>query len=350
MKKLRIIEVGNNIKGSHDGIGKHAGIMAKALSFNPDTEFVCLAGASTFGKTKAGLILSLKMTNVFRLLPMLIKKYSIDCVVIEYPFMEYNPLILPALYWLKQKCRKLKCSLCSSIHEYDRVNPIRRLVIKEFAKHSDFLFVSEEKSLQQLKKFQSNIYIRTIPNHIPVIRTSKIKNRTQFVYFGLVSRAKAFYEMIDAWNIFNRNEKYELIVLTSSDIQPGSSWNGVTVKKGLCDKEIARIMCHASYCIIPVIPKIGLNNSSFISALQCRCIPAGIFDNSLKDFDFLVNLSSYDIESFCSAFQKLINMDNETFEFMKEQAFQFGAKYTAEETAKQMIDVIKKEVSYDNRN
>lgn len=344
MRKLRVLIIGNNTSGDKDGIGKHARIVARTMEKNADTEYAGLMGDETSGRSKWGLMVSPVMTRVFYRIPSAIKEHHIDCVIIEYPFMEYNAWIVIALRILKRRCKKLGCRLGVSIHEFDRVKWLRKLVIMDFARQADLVFVTEEKMRVKLEKYNRNIYIRTLPNHLPITHRKERKNKKQFVYFGLISRAKAFDEMIAAWNVFNRDGKHELLILTSSDLKGEESWKNVCILRGLEDEEIAQKMNGASYCIVPVLPCVGLNNSTFITALQCRCIPLGKFDDNLDVKNFVVNLPDYSVSAFCDAFIKTTEYSESELDRMQEQAFAFGSQHTAERTVEQMVEAIRENV------
>ena len=205
------------------------------------------------------------------------------------------------------------------------------------------VYVSETKYIERFKLFANKMYHRTIPNHI--VRPSLEKNidKTKYTYFGLINRAKAFQEMIDAWNEFNKEGKYQLDVITCSDY---SQWDNEQNKNisfhfDLPGDEVASILYKSAFTLIPVIPNIGLNNSSFMSGIQCGCVPIGIFNETVLHNNFIINQIDYSLDNYLSVLESTQELDDMTLKTMSDDAMKFGSPYTVENTVSMMLSAFR---------
>lgn len=334
---MNFLVIANNYEGNEDAIGKHARILNeeyRKLGYN-----TMVFSGRTSGKSKIGKIFSMGMTIAFFKAAMTLNREKYDYAIIEYPFDEYNPLILISLCFLKfmTLCNGVKIAL--SLHEFDRVKFLRKVTILVFVAICDILFVSEDKYLNKFRNFKKYIFIRKIPNHLKRPSYPKVYDKKKYVYFGLVSSTKAIKEMITAWNIFNKENKYSLDFITSSDVTPWYSDNNHNIffHHNLPDDKCAELMYNAAYAIIPVKPFIGNNNSSFISASQCGCIPIGVFSDELSNLKFVCNIHDYSIENLTTAFQYVNDISIDKYYEISSAAIDYGSNYTSEKTAEQMI-------------
>lgn len=339
---MKIIEVGCNIIGDQDGIGKHARLVYEEMKKRPEIEKVELLGGSTIGFSKPQMVFSKVMSSVFSKVEKRVSDEHFDYVIIEYPFAEYNPTIIFSYHKLKEICHKHGVKLLLSMHEYDRVNILRREVVKNFIKNSDAVYVSEPYYLDKLKLLNSQLFLRTIPNHVPVVKREK-HGKNGFVYFGLINHSKAFQEMLDAWDVFNKEGKYNLSILTATDAFVDlSKHQNVELFQDLPDKEASDRMWGSDYSIVPVVPSIGFNNSSFISTIQCGCIPIGHFNQSLINEPFVINTEDYSSYKLSEALNRAVSLRLKEKSNMQDQAFEFGKKFTIESTVTMMLDGMKK--------
>lgn len=336
---MKIIEIGCSTEGNSDGIGKHARIVCEEMNRRDGVEATLISG-NTVGFSKLGMITSREMNRAFSDARHLVETECYDYVVVEYPFSEYNPWIVMDFRRLKRACHKNGCQLALSMHEYDRVNCLRKMVVRNFLRNADFAYVSETRYLEKLKWLNPNLYLRVIPNHIPLLgRTKDLRTKNHFVYFGLVNKSKAFDEMIRAWNLFNRNGECRLNIVTATDIEfHEREHRNIKLFRGPNDEEVADIMWKSMFSIIPVTPEVGLNNSSFISAIQCGCIPIGRFSEKLRRESFVINLDSYEIEPFEKVLRATEQLGAEELATKSEQARRFGECFTL----KSSVDMILK--------
>ena len=347
---MRIIEIGCSTIGDYDGIGKHARIVTEEFLKHKDIEFAELISGNTVGFSKVEYIFSMEMCKAFLNAEKEIVHKNIDCVIVEYPFSEYNPLILLAFQKLKRTCYKNHCLLALSMHEYDRVNRIRRYVIRNFIKTADLVFVSEPYYLDKLKRLNNHLYLRTIPNHLPVENRKKEYGcNKEFVYFGLVNKSKAFKEMIGAWDAFNIDGDFHLNIVTATNLEfDEKDHRNISIFIGLNNQDVANILWKCMFSIIPVIPNIGFNNSSFVSTSQCGCIPIGIFNERLNNLDFIIPINSYDIDEFKHGLDKATKISEDECVSKSASAFSFGSKFTIQATVDMMIEGINKELRVTN--
>lgn len=104
----------------------------------------------------------------------------------------------------------------------------------------------------------------------------------------------------------------------------------------LSDEDSGTILSSCIFSIIPVLPSIGYNNSSFVSSVQCGCIPIGKFNQNLKNEPFVLNVEDYGIEEFCNVLNRSQNLTN--LKQMSDVALKFGEQFSVSKTAKMMMD------------
>lgn len=255
-----------------------------------------------------------------------------------------NPLVLLMHFVLWVVSRFVQTKVAYSMHEYDRVKPLRRFMIRGMLPFTDLIFISEDKYFKSLTHYSAKMHLRIIPSHgitfIPNIKD--FSSHKRYCYFGLVNKSKAFVEMIRAWDVFNVDGKYSLDIVTMSDLSEFKleSHKGVTCHYNLSDVEAGVVLSKCVFSIVPVIPCIGYNNSSLVSTIQCGCIPIGKFNNSLKNNSFVINMKSYDVDDFVAALNN--SQKNDDFEVKSSLALEFGKQFSVERTAEMMISGFEK--------
>jgi len=333
---VEIIIIANNIEGDSDGIGKHARIVAEEMNTRDGINARIFTGTTTsFGVLKR--VVSLEMHKAFRHAIDYIKNNKVNTVIVEYPFNEFNSIVIADYKMLKRVCSNTGTKLALSMHEYDRVKPLRKLVITSFLRESDLVFVSEPHYQETLKKYNKNIYLRTIPNHIPEVNGIE-KDRNRFAFFGMVNKAKAFNEMIEAWKIFNVDNKYTLDIVTGTDIEiENSDQYGINLYIKEEDKRVAKILSRDAYAFCPIKPNVSFNNSSFVSGCQCGCVPIGVFNKELSNIDFAIRMNSYFVQDFIEAASESVLLSDNTYMEYSQNAREFGMRFTIKSTVDSMI-------------
>lgn len=340
---MKILCIANNLEGNYDGIGKHARIVGHEFVSMGNQVDYCTG--TTWNKSKIGKMLSFQMCNAFLSATWKMMKSDYDYIVIEYPFAEYNPFILLFHWIMFFLSRFTKTRVAFSMHEYDRVSSLRRTIIKGFLPFCDVLFVSEEKYFRELSKYRDKMFVRTIPSHgLPYTEGLKdTKEKTSYCYFGLVNRSKVFLEMLNAWDVFNKEGKFTLDVVSISDLAEYKldSHKNVTYHYKLADREAGAVLSKDVFSIIPVVPSIGYNNSSFVSSIQCGCIPIGKFNNDLSALDFIVKCNSYELNDFVKALYDSQNLSDDSVKTCIDHALEFGKNFSVHKTAEMMINGFK---------
>lgn len=228
------------------------------------------------------------------------------------------------------------------MHEHDRVQPLRRKVVDVLLYFSDIVFVSEKKYFASLKHYAHKMRLRIISAH-GLNYCEGVKdwqNTNRYCYFGQVNSSKAFKEMLDAWDVFNRDGKYHLDVVSITDL---TDWHlerhqRVEFHYNLSNEESGKVVSKANFSIIPVLPNIGLNNSTFLAAARCGCVPIGHFNGDLQPEKFVINTSDYSTNNFVQALQSSQQIEKEKLVAMSEAAQEFGKNYSVERTASMMKD------------
>lgn len=339
---MKILIIANNIIGDSDGIGKHARLVKEEFSKREGVEAVIVSRTTT-GFSTIKKFFSLEMHKAFKQAYNYISQEKPNVVIVEYPFDEFNPIILLDYRKLHKQCKKNGARLALSLHEYDRVKYLRRKVIESFMKNSDLVFVSEPHYLETLKPFNKNIYLRTIPNHIVSKSNNIEKDRRRFVYYGIVNKAKAFEELIKAWRIVNKERNYVLDIVTISDISVNDSNRyNINLHIGTSDSQVEEILSEVACAVLPIKPSISFNNGTFVSCAQNGCMIIGIASDDIKNERFIIQPNEYTPESLAEAIHKVALMNDDELKSMQTEARKFGSKFSVESTVSQMLERFEK--------
>lgn len=332
---MKIIIIGNNTEGNIDGIGKHARILSE--EFNRQGHIVKLY-SGTSGLNMFSSLFSFAMSWVYVKVIFEVLIYHYDLVIVEYPFRDHNPFIAIPHILLSLIAKSRNTVLAISMHEYDRVSKLRRMLIDVLRSFSDIVYVSEKKYVERFDNGRNKYYVRTIPNHIVCNRTNKKYKKSTFCYFGLISKAKAFEEMIEAWRVFNKKNDCRLHIISSSVIPETIAIpEGIEYHHDLPMEEVVEIMFDCAYSIVPVVPEIGLNNSSFVSSCQCGCVPIGVFSKDLSSFDYIIHCRDYSIDCFSEALKRTQEINEDKYKAMSEKCIEYGRNFSLEKTVIQML-------------
>lgn len=341
---MNIVIIASNVGSINDGVGGYAKYLSNALRNMQNIDEVIVESGETDALNKKQMITSNQMSNAIKLAICQIEEKQIDVVIVEYPFKEYNPMIVPLLRTMKNKLHKKNGKMILSLHEYFRAKKVRQIVMRRLAKMADSIFVTEKNIQKYFQKFGKDVYIRDIPSIIPMYweKTEKKDfSQRRFVYFGLIIANKAFDEMIQAWKVFNANRSFTLEILTSSEvaIDECEQYN-ISLYKNLDDLEIAKHMKEATYCILPIKPEIGMYNTTFKTATRAGCTIIGKFSEQFKGKEFAVHIDSYEEKEFVAGLEKASKLSENELEKNKESAMEFGERFSFEYTAKQIVEKI----------
>ena len=333
---MTLLIIANNIDGNIDGIGKHALMLSEEFR-RIGHKVRTLSATSGFNKVYS--FFTFKMSIVYCKAIFEVVRGNFDYIIVEYPFKEHNPLIMLFHLFMFIETRFCKTKIAFSMHEYDRVNVLRRRIIDVLLRLSDVIFVSENKYFQKFPSLAKKMHMRTIPNHIECNKKNKTFNPTAFCYFGLVNPSKAFNEMLKAWDAFNGDNTFTLHIISSTNLKDWEleSHKGVRYYHNLENKDVVDIMFKCAFSIVPVIPEIGYNNSSFVSAVQCGCIPIGKFANVLRSKDFVLHVEDYECEHFVGILKQTQKIELSEFNVMSRSCLIFGEEFSLSKTANQML-------------
>jgi hypothetical protein len=287
----------NNANSKKDGIGDYSYNLYLSFLRVEDLE-VCIHSADSGTKGKIDQLSSMKMSKLFEQVSNQIRPR--DIVIIEYPFKECNVLIVRSLKKLRDTISRQRGYLVLSLHEYGRVNFLRKYIIKQFIVSSDVVLVTDKHTKTIIEReFAKPVFLRTIPSNIFENPIEGIeKNRKVYIYFGLITKAKAIDNMLQAWKKFNVNNQNTLYFLTSSSFTNDYEQDGVKFLANLEKKDVVRYFCMAGFCVLPIIPCVSAINASYKTALLYGCVPIGHFDEEISQEEFCINVDGTSVDDF----------------------------------------------------
>lgn len=340
---MKIINICSNYGSYKDGIGAYSKNIVNEMKKIDNKIYMNVISPNIDNYNKFQRIISLKMSKSCIQAIKLVKEKQYDIVNIEYPFTEWNPVIIYFYKKLYKICKKTNTKMSLSLHEYERVNPLRKRIIEQMVKYASFVFVTSEITKNNLLRLNKKIYIRDIPSNIHLSDNIDLlkKNINLYVFFGLVNKNKAFEEMISGWKKFyNINNNAKLVIITSSDISVEEKY-GISVQKKLNDEEIETIMSNSMYAILPIKPNVSYNNATLKTATMFGTIPIGKFSKEIKKENkvFYLNVDNYDEDSFFNILKDTQDIKEEDLKNMQEKSIEFGKKYNISNIAKSIYDV-----------
>lgn len=337
---LRILEIANNYSQKTDGIGKYASIIVNKLREDKRFSRVDYVSGFTNDNSKIDKITSFAMTNTINRGIKAVRRNGYDYVMMEYPFQEYNPLIIPTYKHLHRVCKKNNTKLVLSLHEYLRASEGRKKVIDILLSESDMVFVSNSETKEAIIAKNNGVHIRMMPSNIyPKTKLDADDMEEDFVYFGLVNKSKAFQEMLDGWNKCNKKNS-KLYVITSSDLSGHKIPKGVKIIQNAEDDVVAEVMSKCKYSVIPVIPEISEINATYKTATLCGCICIGKYCKELEKEKHIVELESLDEKSFADSFEYCINMSDSEKKKMISCAYECASRYSIDRTIEDIVGTL----------
>jgi hypothetical protein len=312
----------NNFGAHYDGIGDYSSIVY--LNFSSKTS-VKIYTAKCNRHSPLKRIANLGMTKaICSSFPDIVFK-RIDKIIIEYPFIEWNPLIALAFVSLKLLTIFFNVELLSSIHEFKRVNPLRKIITVFLVILSNRVFITSYENKVLLEKFNPNTIKIEIPSNIRICENAIKKN--DFVYFGLVNPSKAFKEMILGWNIFNNSGQYNFYILTASEIKDLSNYKNVNVFVNADENVVSQIMASCKFTVLPIRPEVDEKNGTFKTSCIAGNIAVGHFCNQYRKLPFIIEMNNYKVQSFVESFQQCIKLGENDIKNKENLAKKFGEKF-----------------------
>ncbi|WP_026659363.1 hypothetical protein [Butyrivibrio sp. AC2005] len=332
---MRIGVICNNFGKSYDGIGAYSKVIYGDSIKDVDVEIYsadCKTDIGTLGK-----MLNYGMTSQINRLIRDIKhgEDSFDAIVIEYPFAEWNPIILIAFRRLSNTAKKAGIKVLTSVHEYERVNKLRKIIIEYLCTISDAIFVSNNEMGEALLRFCPKYFERMIPTNIysDTLHFNDHKKRDSYVFFGLISKTKAFEEMLEGWDSFNRDGNNTLYILSGTKLGSIDEHKGVCYVYDCPPDKILDIMSECAFCIVPIRPCIDEKNATFKTGCLNGCVCLGHFDQKYSDLRFILNMKDYSPEEFKRAFAETQKITDEELLLKQQMSYEYGKRYTPRNVA-----------------
>ena len=339
---MKIIHIVNNYGMTYDGIGAYAAVIDKYMSEN--VQVIPYSSNSKKNSSKIFRIFDFGMTNKIWSSFFSFKKDNADIYLLEYPFMDWNPLFLIPTLFLKIRIAKNRKHLALSLHEYDRVNFLRKVVIRALCLFSDVIFVSDAR-MQSRIRHNKRTFIRSIPTNIynkDVLHFDvSQKEKNHYAFFGLVSASKAFDEMIKAWDMFNNDGSKRLDVITSSNIVGLEKHHNVKHIYNADNDTILDTLKQAAFSIVPIRPEVDEKNTSFKTSSLAGCICIGKFCKEYACKKFVINMENYSIEEFVRCFRQTEDMCLNSLNELYKDSHSFSLNFLPDNIAKAIESFLK---------
>ncbi len=300
-----IIWVAANYDEPGDGVGKYAARVVEAIGARHPAWRIQVASASTTDLGRFARYCSLRMATCLYAVARELAVRRVAAVVVEYPFLEQSPAILPAMVVLRRACRRAGVKLVLSLHEYLRVGRLRVMSVRFLARLAEGVLVSDQMTQESLAgETSAMLFLRGIPSNIPCSTDAGRGERDPigFCFFGIVNRSKATEEMLQGWREAWR-PGMTLHFVTASRFE--SSLPGVEVHYQNTDEQVAAILAKNSFLVLPIQPAVEAGSGSFKAGLANGLIPIGRVGETLSDLaELFVRMEDYDSASFARAFRE----------------------------------------------
>ncbi len=300
-----IIWVAANFDDPGDGVGKYAAGVVDAIGARHPAWRLRVVSASTTDLGRFARHCSLRMARRLYAVAGGLAVRRVAAVVVEYPFLEQSPAILPAMVVLRRACRRAGVKLVLSVHEYLRVGRLRATSVRFLARLADGVLVSDRVTQESLAgETSAPLFLRAIPSSVPCCAdgVSVERDPLGFCFFGIVNRSKAIAEMLQGWRDAWR-PGMTLHFITASRFE--SSLAGVVVHCQNTDEQVGAILARNSFLVLPIRPAVEAGSSSLKAGLANGLIPIGRVGETLSDLAGLfVPMEDYDGASFGRTFRE----------------------------------------------
>ncbi|MCK0123161.1 hypothetical protein MWU76_01985 [Gelidibacter sp. F2691] len=336
-----------NYGSTKDGIGHYTSKIVQELGKESDFK-ITIYSATTHHLSKLQLLVSMRMSlELLRLKKELIKsnqRLEHHYIILEYPFVEYNPLFLLVLCAIKAD-RNFTGKIVISLHEYSRTKRLRKLFIKLLLPFSDIVLYTKHEDIEPFNHkniiFKKRIIPANIePSHRKTIEPTRVIN---ICFFGIINyETKAIENMILGWELYLNQVAENRIVLhiISSSFDAKIKDNkGLNYHFELDDEEVSKLLHKMQFMILPLKPKISANNGSLAVGCIHECLPVGIFDDQYFKGNFGLKMKSYAPEEFVKTFEKINSIDVNTLTEISEMAYQHGKKMSINNSAKSYLEL-----------
>lgn len=340
---MKLAFISNNYGKMYDAIGVFAKVIAENLPDNCKYD-VYSSDCRDDHSSKLQRMFNMGMTREIYRASKGVNKRKYDAVLMDYPFMEWNPLILAAFKILSHRSKKKRTVLVLTLHEYERASKLRKFVSKQLCKMADVVMVSSNETGKIIEKFNKNWFSIELPVNISNYNGNygSIKSsKKQYVYMGLVNKTKAFAEMLAGWDYFNQNGEYCLNIITASDLGDiEKEHKGIKYFYMASDEELMNVMRKSAFCILPIIPSVEERNGSYKSACIAGCISIGVFCDKFRDFDFTYHIKDYKAETLANAFRAAQLLSDDYIKKAEESAVKYGQNFIPSKVSRYVVEQV----------
>lgn len=340
---MRLAYIVNNYGEKFDGVGAYAKAMRQ--NFPPWIETTVYSSVCST-QSKWRKILSLGMTKELFRVCRDARKDRFDIILLEYPFVEWQPLIILPILLLHGLIRKKK-KFVLSLHEYLRGNKLRRLMARLLCQLSDAVIVSDETMQESIVDFTKQSYVRPIPSNMLYdenLFTKEIKRDSkQFVFFGIVNpKTKAFDEMIEAWDKFNADNRYKLCIISSTKLENIEvNHKKITYVHDADDQLVIETMKTSAFCLLPIKPEVDLRSATFKTACLSGCVCIGMFTDQFQNLPFVIH-TDYQPAHFQQAFEKAAQLSDAEIANKSHAAEEWAQQFTPAAVSERVADILAK--------
>lgn len=346
LNKLNYHFVCTNYGSNKDGIGHYTSKVVAGLKNKNDYQ-VYIYSRKTFHLSNLNLFLSFRMSKeIFKLIKKVYNNSEKSFIILEYPFVEYNPILFFLLIILKFTINK-KSKIVVSLHEYNRTKKLRKFFIKGVILLSDIVLYTDKEDVKSFNKKNRSFIKRSIPANIQPSKEFKKEiidnNVLNLCFFGIVNfSSKKIDTMITAWEDYlGKNLENKIIfhfISSSNDLSIKNNKN-IQYHYNLNDKDVSKLLSIMHYIILPIMPKVSINNGSLSVGCIHKCIPIGVFDSKHFNKNFGISMKNYNEAEFIRVYKLINNLELYKVENKRNVAFKYGLKKSIKNTISAYMDI-----------
>jgi hypothetical protein len=335
-----------NYGSNQDGIGHYTSKIVNELQKNKSfLTYVYSKNTSHLSKFK--LFLSIGMTKqILKVIKNIFRRKQKNFIVLEYPFVEYNPLFFLALLCLKITKNK-NSKIVMSLHEYSRTKKLRKLFIELLIPFCDIVLYTREDDIKPFKAKKIHFKQRIIPANIEPLKEEVLilkEDCVNICFFGIINfETKEIDTMIKAWEMYsieNNNSKICFHFISSSYNKAIENNINIKYYYNLKDADVSRLLVKMTYIILPLKPRISINNGSLSVGCIHKCIPIGVFDHQYFNDDFGITMNNYSTKEFMKVYKVIENLNINTLKNKQNIAFTYGKARAVKNSVLSYLDLI----------
>jgi hypothetical protein len=344
--KTNLHIVCTNFGSFEDGIGHYTSKIVEELRKNDNIE-VSVYSKRTSNLSKFQLFFSFKMTKqILTVLKNVKRSKENNYVVLEYPFVEYNPFFLLSVFFLKL-LKSNNTKLVVSLHEFSRTKKIRKIFIRILINFSGIVLYTRKEDISLFKEKNISFIKRVIPASIqPQKKIKEIieKENIKVCFFGIINfETKEITNMLASWKTYrkeNKKSKIDFFFISSSYNEVIKSQKKIKYCYNFLDSEVSNLLLEVDFIILPLKPSISVNNTSLSVGCIHGCIPIGSFDEKYFDPNFGINMKNYSREEFIRVFYLIESLDIETQKEKRFLAIDYGKKKSVKNSTSSYLKMI----------